>query len=192
MSVLPITQVGDPVLRTQAAPLSPDQLADPATQRFIDDLIETKRAANGAGLAANQVGDTRRIAIVEVEPGNPRYPYKPPYPLTVLVNPRVVEASDELIEVNEGCLSVPGLRGTVERHARVEVEFEDRDGQTQRIGVAGLSAGTFQHEIDHLDGVLFLDRVRDAGTLATWEMFDRYERAEFEQRARAIVERYGS
>jgi peptide deformylase len=192
MTVLPITQVGDPVLRTRAAPLSQEELAAPDTQRFIDDLIETKRAAHGAGLAANQVGDTRRIAVVEVEEGNPRYPYKPPYPLTVLVNPRVVSESKELIEINEGCLSVPGLRGTVARHAEVEVEYEDRDGRPQRVAVAGLSAGTFQHEIDHLDGVLFLDRVGDPRTLATWEMFDRHQLAAFEEEARAIVARYGS
>jgi peptide deformylase len=192
MTLLPITQIGDPVLRTPAKRLSEDELADPDTQRFIDDLIETKRAANGAGLAANQVGDTRRIAVVEVEAGNPRYPYKPPYPLTVLVNPRVVATSAELIEVNEGCLSVPGMRGTVPRHARVEVEYEDRDGATQRVSVAGLSAGTFQHEIDHLDGVLFLDRVSDPRTIATWEMFDAHQREQFEAHARAIVERYGS
>ena len=192
MTVLPITRVGDPVLRTPAAPLSEDELADPDTQRFIDDLIDTKRAANGAGLAANQVGDTRRIAVVEVEPDNPRYPYKPPYPLTVLVNPRIVASSDEWIEVNEGCLSVPDLRGTLLRHAEVEVEFEDRGGQTQRVAVAGLTAGTFQHEIDHLNGFLFLDRVTDPTTLATWEMFDAHQRAAFEEQARAIVARWGS
>jgi peptide deformylase len=192
MTVLPITQVGDPVLRTPAEPMSGDELASPDTQRFIDDLIETKRAANGAGLAANQVGDARRIAVVEVEADNPRYPYKPPYPLTVLVNPRVVATSDEVIEINEGCLSVPGLRGAVPRHARVEVEYEDRHGQPQRVAVAGLSAGTFQHEIDHLDGVLFLDRVSDPRTIATWQMFDAHQREQFEADARAIVERYGS
>jgi peptide deformylase len=192
MTIHPITQVGDPVLRRPAGPLSREALSDPRTQQFIDDLIDTKRAAAGAGLAANQVGDARRIAVVEIEPGNPRYPYKPPYPLTVLVNPRVVSASSEMVEINEGCLSVPGLRGTVARHAEVEVEFEDREGVTQRVAVAGLSAGTFQHEIDHLDGVLFLDRVSDPRSLTTWEMFDRHGRAEFEARARDIVERYGS
>jgi peptide deformylase len=192
MTVLPITQIGDPVLRTRAEPLTREELADADTQSFIADLIETKRAARGAGLAANQVGDTRRIAVVEVEPDNPRYPYKPAYPLTVLVNPRIVSSSDETVEINEGCLSVPDLRGTVARQAQVEVEFEDRDGVTQRLTVAGLSAGTFQHEIDHLDGVLFLDRVTDPATLTTWAMFDRHQRAAFEQQARAIVERWGS
>jgi peptide deformylase len=192
VSVLAITVVGDPVLRRETTPVAPDDLAQADTQWFIDDLVETKRAANGAGLAANQVGDTRRIAVVEVEAGNPRYPYKPPYPLTVLVNPRILSRSDDLVEINEGCLSVPDLRGTVRRHAEIVVEFEDRDGATERQTVAGLTAGTFQHEIDHLDGLLFLDRVADPRTLATWAMYDRYERADFEERARAIVARYGS
>jgi peptide deformylase len=192
MTVLPITVVGDPVLRTPAAPLSRAELADPDTQRLIDDLIETKRAANGAGLAANQVGDPRRIAIVEIEPGNPRYPYKPPLPLTVLVNPRIVGGTTAQIEINEGCLSVPDLRGAVLRSAEVEVEYEGREGTTRRQTVRGLTAGTFQHEIDHLEGVLFLDRVRDPRSLATWEMFDRHGRRAFEEHARAIVERWGS
>jgi peptide deformylase len=192
VSVLALSVVGEPVLRRATVPVSREQLAEPATQRFIDDMIETKRAANGAGLAANQVGDTRRIAIVEVEEGNPRYPYKPAYRLTVLVNPRIVSASDELLEINEGCLSVPDLRGVVRRSAEIEVEFEDRDGATQRRGVAGLTAGTFQHEIDHLDGLLFLDRVTDPRSFATWEMFDRFQRERFEQEARAIVARFGS
>lgn len=192
MTVLPLRLLGDPVLRKPAGEVPSDLLATPETQRFIDDLIETKRAAHGAGLAANQVGDARRIAVVEVEPDNPRYPYKPPYPLTILVNPRIVEASDDLIELNEGCLSVPDLRGRLARHAELVVEFEDRDGNTERRSVAGLTAGTFQHEIDHLDGRLFLDRVADTRTLSTWQMYDRFERAEFERAASAIVERYGS
>jgi peptide deformylase len=192
VSVLPLTFVGDPVLREPTQPVAEDELASPAVQRFIDDLIETKRSAHGAGLAANQVGDRRRIAVVEVESGNPRYPYKPAFPLTVLVNPRVVSASDERIEINEGCLSVPDLRGNLSRSAEIEVEFSDRDGSAQRLRVAGLTAGTFQHEIDHLDGVLFLDRVADPRTFSTWEQFDRHRRASFEEDARAIVARYGS
>jgi peptide deformylase len=192
VSVLALRSVGDPVLRERTNPVSPDELQTADTQRFIDDLIETKRAADGAGLAAPQVGDARRIAVVEVTEGNPRYPYKPTFPLIILVNPRIVAHSDETIEINEGCLSVPDLRGTVERSARVDVEFEDRDGATQRLTVAGLTAGTFQHEIDHLDGMLFLDRVVDPRTLSTWEMFELHGREAFEQRARAIVARYGS
>jgi peptide deformylase len=179
VTVRPLVVLGDPVLRTPAQPVA--DLDD--VQELIDDLIETKRAAHGAGLAANQVGELRRVAVVEVEPGNPRYPYKPPYPLTVLVNPRIVSVSPTTIDIDEGCLSVPGKRGTVPRHAEITVEFEDRHGVTEQRTVAGLTAGTFQHEIDHLDGILFLDR---ATAVMAWED------ADFEARARAIVERWGS
>jgi peptide deformylase len=192
VTVLPITSVGDPVLRERARDVGADELAGDEVQRFIDDLIETKRAAHGAGLAANQVGSLRRIAVVEVEPGNPRYPYKPPYPLTVLVNPELEPLGDETFEVNEGCLSVPDLRGELPRFARVRARFADRNGSPREVVVSGLTAGTFQHEVDHLNGALFLDRVADPATFATWEQFDRFRREEFERRARAIVERFGS
>ena len=191
MSVLAITTVGDPVLRERARDVSPEDLRSDDVQAFIDDLIETKRAAHGAGLAANQVGDLRRIAVVEVEPDNPRYPYKPPFPLTVLVNPELEPVGDETIEVNEGCLSVPDVRGTLPRHARVRVRFLDRDGDARELEVSGLTAGTFQHEVDHLNGVLFVDRA-DPRTVTTWEQYDRTHREEFERRAGEIVERYGS
>jgi peptide deformylase len=192
VSVLEIAQVGHPVLRERAAEVSPEALRSPEVQQLIDDLIETKRAANGAGLAANQVHDTHRIAVVEVERGNPRYPYKPPIPLTVMVNPVLEPVGDETAEINEGCLSVPDLRGTVDRHVTVRVRYLDRDGVQHDEVRRGLTAGTFQHEVDHLDGVLFLDRVRDPATFSTWEQFDRHHRAAFEARARALVERVGS
>ncbi|HKR99226.1 MAG TPA: peptide deformylase, partial [Candidatus Dormibacteraeota bacterium] len=89
MSVLPIVTVGDPVLRERARELSVEELRSDEVQRLIDDMIDTKRAAHGAGIAANQVAQTLRIAVVEVEPDNPRYPYKPPVPLTVIVNPEI-------------------------------------------------------------------------------------------------------
>jgi peptide deformylase len=192
VSVLEIAQVGHPVLRERAHEITAEELRSPEVQRLIDDMIETKRAATGAGLAANQVFDTRRIAVVEVEPGNPRYPYKPPIPLCVMINPVLEPAGEETAEINEGCLSVPDLRGTVDRLVAVRVRYLDRDGVEHDEVRRGLTAGTFQHEVDHLDGVLFLDRVRDPATFSTWEQFDRHHRAAFEARARALVERVGS
>jgi peptide deformylase len=192
VSVRPIATVGDPVLRERAREVSPEELRTPEVQRLIDDMIATMRDANGAGIAANQVSDLHRIAVVEVRENNPRYPYKPPVPLTVMVNPEVEPVGDETIGVVEGCLSVPDLRGSVDRHAVVRVRYLDRDGNAHVEERRGLTAGTFQHELDHLDGVLFLDRVRDPSTFATWEQFDRHGREEFEARARAIVARLGS
>src|SRR4051812_1033187 len=115
MSVREIREVGDPVLRERARDLTPDELGSPEAQALIDDMIETKRAAHGAGLAAPQVGEPLRIAIAEVERDNPRYPYKPPIPLTVFVTPVIEPLDDELLAINEGCLSVPNLRGEVPR-----------------------------------------------------------------------------
>jgi peptide deformylase len=186
-----ILTIGDPVLRQRAREVTPEELRSPQVQRLIDDMIETKRAADGAGLAANQVGETLRIAIAEVEGTNPRYPYKPPIPLCVTVNPVIEPVDDELVEINEGCLSVPDLRGYLERHLSVRVRYLDRDGREHEEVKRGLTAGTFQHEVDHLDGVLFVDRA-DPRTLSTWAHFDRHQRAGFEARAREIGARAGS
>lgn len=191
MGVRQILTIGDPVLRQPARDVTPEELRSPEVQRLIDDLIETKRAANGAGLAANQVGETLRVAVAEVEGTNPRYPYKPPIPLSVMVNPVIEPVDDELVEINEGCLSVPDLRGYLERHLTVRVRYLDREGDEHEEIKRGLTAGTFQHEVDHLDGVLFVDRA-DPRTLSTWEQFERHQRAEFEARAREIVARAGS
>jgi peptide deformylase len=190
--VRPITTIGDPVLRERAREVPPEELGSPEVQRLIDDLIDTRRAAHGAGLAANQLGETRRVAVVEVEPGNPRYPYKPPVPLTVIVNPVLEPLDDELVGINEGCLSVPDLRGEVPRYVTVSVRYLDRDGREHEEVKRGLTAGTFQHEVDHLDGTLFVDRVRDPTTLATWEQFERHHRDAFLERAARLVERVGS
>lgn len=192
MSILPIVEVGDPVLRARAREVSADELRSPEFQVFVDDLIETMRAAGGAGLAANQVGDLRRVAVIEVRENHPRYPYKPPIPLTVIVNPQLEPVGAETVAINEGCLSVPGLRGEAERFVTVRVRWADRDGVEHEELRRGLTAGTFQHEVDHLDGVLFLDRVRDPKTFTTWAQFDRHHRAEFVARAQALVERVGS
>ncbi len=185
MSVLPIAGVGDPVLRTRASEVLPDELDATDVQRLIDELIETRRTAGGAGLAANQVSAVKRIAVVEVDDAaRQRYPYKPPFPLTVILNPVIEPLGGETLLVNEGCLSVPSLRGDVERHARGRVHYLDRNGQPRELVVDGLTAGTFQHEVDHLDGVLFLDRVRNPQSFSTWEQFERHRREEFLERVR--------
>jgi peptide deformylase len=191
MSVRGIATVGHPVLRERAQEVSEEELRTPVVQNLIDELIDTMRAANGAGLAANQVHDLHRIAVVEVLADNPRYPYKPPIPLTVMVNPELEPVGDETIEINEGCLSVPDLRGTLERHAAVRVRYLDRDGERHEEVHGGLSAGTFQHEVDHLNGVLFLDRVRDPSSFSTWEQFERHQGKEWAAAARAIEDRFG-
>jgi peptide deformylase len=187
-----IVEIGHPVLRERARELSREELRSSSVQRLIDEMIETMRAANGAGLAANQVAETVRIAVVEVREGNPRYPYKPPYPLTVIVNPVIEPLDDEIAHINEGCLSIPDLRGEVPRRVSVRIRHLDRDGSERELVVRGLTAGSFQHEVDHLDGILFVDRVHDPRTLSTWDQFERFHREAFEERARELVERVGS
>src|SRR5690349_5250672 len=129
-------------------------------QAFIDDLVETMRDANGAGIAAPQVHVPVRIFAVEVQ-DNPRYPYKPNIPLTVVVNPVIEPLTQETFENYEGCLSVPNLRGVVDRFTEIRLTGLDRGGRPIDRTVRGLTAGTFQHEKDHVDGVLFVDRVKD-------------------------------
>ena len=167
--ILKIAHVGHPVLRERAAEVSRDELSSAKIQTFIDDLVETMRDAAGAGLAAPQVHVPLRICAIEVK-DNPRYPYKPRIPLTVLVN----------------------LRGVVARFTEIEVEALDRDGEPWKRTIRGLTAGTFQHECDHLDGRLFLDGVHDPKTLTTWAEFDRYHKQAFVERATALVARFGS
>jgi peptide deformylase len=191
-----ILHVGNPLLRRRSREVTRDELATPEVQGLIDDLIDTMRAANGAGIAAPQIGELVRVATIEVG-DNPRYPYKPRIPLTVVVNPVVEPLSgpdgvDEMVEINEGCLSVPNLRGNVMRHVHVRVRYLDRHGVEHDEVRRGLTAGTFQHELDHLDGVLFLDRVHDTRSLTTWEQFERFHRAQFVERITAFVERVGS
>jgi peptide deformylase len=187
-----IVEIGHPVLRERAREITPEELHSDDAQRLIDDMIATMRAANGAGLAANQVGETLRVAVVEVRRGNPRYPYKPPVPLTVIVNPLIEPLDEEIAQINEGCLSVPNLRGEVPRHVNIRLRYLDRDGAEHEEFRRGLTAATFQHELDHLDGTLFVDRVTDPRTLTTWAQFERFHREAFVERARLLVERVGS
>jgi peptide deformylase len=191
VTVRKIATIGHPVLRDRARVLTTDELRSREMQCLIDDMIETMRDARGAGIAANQVHEALRIVVIEVD-HNPRYPYKPPIPLTVVVNPVIEPLDDELFEINEGCLSVPDLRGTVERHVNARVRYLDREGVEHDEIKRGLTAGTFQHEVDHLDGVLSVDRVRDPRTLAMWEQFELHHRDAFVARITEFVERVGS
>ena len=191
MTIRKIASIGHPVLRTRARELELAEVKSPDVQRLIDDLVDTMRDANGAGLAANQIHEAVRVCVIEVNQ-NPRYPYKPDIPLTILVNPVLTLLGTDRYENNEGCLSVPNLRGNVWRHLSVRVQALDRDGGLIDDVKHGLTAGTFQHEVDHLDGVLFVDRVEDPTTFSTWDQFDRYHRAAFVERISELVARVGS
>jgi len=185
VAVREILQIGHPTLRQVARDVAPDKLDSPEVQQLIDDLVDTMHDADGGGIAATQVGETLRICVIEVA-DNPRYPYKPDIPLTIAVNPVVEAVGDATFVNNEGCLSVP-IRGDVERHVEVRVRYLDRDGGTHHVHCRGLEAGTWQHEVDHLDGVLFVDRVADPATLATWDQFAAHQRDAFVERITAFA-----
>jgi peptide deformylase len=191
MTLLKIAQLGEPVLRQRSREVTRDELRSPEMQKFIDDLIETMHDADGAGLAAPQVFQPVRICAIHVRGNNPRYPYKPPIPLTVLVNPVITPVVDEKFDNEEGCLSVADLRGSVQRFVHVRVQGWNRDGVDVDFEAKGLSAGTYQHECDHLDGRVFVDRVTDPATFATWKNWERYRKAAFVERATAIVAKWG-
>ncbi len=161
MTVRTLHLLGSPVLRQQAAPVAQ---VDDVVQQLVDDLFETMRAAKGVGLAANQIGVPRRVAVVDIGEDDP--------PAVVLINPVILERSDERETAEEGCLSIPDIFGDVERHARVVVEALDRDGQRVRAEATGYKARAIQHEIDHLDGILFLDHlsaVKRSLLLSKWK-----------------------
>lgn len=190
MAIRKIAQIGHPVLRQVARDVTREELASPATQQFIDDLVETMHDADGAGLAAIQIYEPIRICAIEVR-NNPRYPYKPPIPLTILVNPVLTPIGDEQFDNYEGCLSVPNLRGVVKRFVHLRVQAIDRHGNPIDEVVHGLKAGTYQHEVDHLNGKLFVDRA-DPSTFTTWTEFERHHRAAFVEQVQALVARVGS
>ena len=151
--VRPILRYGAPMLQDVAAPVAPDAVTGPATAALIHDLVDTLRDAKGVGLAAPQVGIGQRICVVDVSGGSN------PDDLLVLVNPSF-EAREGLQLELEGCLSLPGFEATVARPARVRVRHLDRDGRERTVEGEGLLARAIQHEIDHLDGILFIDRLR--------------------------------
>jgi peptide deformylase len=189
MPVLPIIEIGHPTLRGRTREVRDDELGTPALRRICDDLVETMHAAHGAGLAAPQVDLPLRVFAVEVG-ANPRYPYKPRLRRRVLVNPVVTPVTDETYASYEGCLSIPGLRGLLPRAVEVEVTYLDTEGEPHRERFGGLSAGTMQHELDHLDGILFPDRVTDPATLCTWEMFRAYRQDAWVESIRPLLERF--
>lgn len=170
---LSLLRLGHPLLRQRARQLSLVELAQPKTQTLIEDMVETMHAVSGAGLAAPQVGFDLRLCVAEVRE-NPRYPSMPSMSLRVWVNPTIsIVSQEQQVAMYEGCLSVPGLRGQVTRPANVRVDYCDRHGQPQTDVFDGPLAAVVQHECDHLDGVLFVDRA-DPRTLTFLEEYEQF------------------
>ena len=160
MALLPIVNLPDPILRRKAKPVTK---FDKDLQTLIDNMIETMREAPGVGLAAPQINISQQLAVIEYAEGEDEEEENedaPPIPkkLYVIINPEIIKASEEKVMGIEGCLSIPGLHGEVERHEAIQIKALNRHGSPVKLKVDGWTARIFQHEIDHLNGVLFTDR----------------------------------
>ncbi len=175
MPILKVARLGHPVLRMQAKPLSRADLKDRDVQRFIDDMAETMQDYHGVGLAAPQVHISSRIIVIEEQPGSGDGT-RPAVPLTVLVNPTLSPVSETTVEDWEGCLSIPDLRGRVPRWTAISVQALDRDGRPVAFEARDFRARVIQHEVDHLDGVVFLDRMKDLSNLSFLQEYLTYWR----------------
>ena len=165
MAILKVARLGHPVLREKARTVPVGEIRSPGVQQLIDDMVETMREYDGAGLAAPQVHQPLQIAVIEVE-ANPRYPDAPGIPLTVVINPIVTPLTDEREEGWEGCLSVPDMRGMVPRVTAVRLQCYDREANPVDLIAKEFFARVIQHETDHLNGIVYLDRMRDLRTLS--------------------------
>jgi peptide deformylase len=158
MAVRRVLKMGEPLLYQKAEPVT--QFDTPELDALIADMFDTMAALNGAGLAAPQIGVSKRVVIFGFE-ANPRYPDAEPVPTTVLINPVIEPLGDDTEEGWEGCLSVPGLRGLITRHANIRYTGYDQRGQAIDRTVSGFHARVVQHECDHLDGILYPMRLKD-------------------------------
>ena len=176
-----IAQIGHPILRNKTKDIPINEIKSENTQKIIEKMIKTMRKYNGAGLAANQIYEPIRICIIEVL-DNPRYKHLNTIPLKVLINPKVIIKKDSAtFNSYEGCLSVPNLRGKVKRYNTINVTYYNMDAKKITEDIKGLESIVYQHEIDHLDGYLFTDKVEDNSTLVTYENYQKYYEEEYKK-----------
>lgn len=165
--LLEIAQLGNPILRQVARPV--ENISAPSIQKLINSLMSTVSIANGVGIAAPQVSESYRLFIVASRP-NSRYPNAPLMKPLVIINPKITGHSEEMVKGWEGCLSIPGIRGLVPRYRTIEVEYLSVDGTLHRQEFTDFVARIFQHELDHIDGIVFVDRLE-----TTLDMFTEQE-----------------
>ena len=176
-----IAQIGHPILRNKTKDIPINEIKSENTQKIIEKMIKTMRKHNGAGLAANQIYEPIRICIIEVL-DNPRYKHLNTIPLKVLINPKVIIKKDTAtFNSYEGCLSVPNLRGKVKRYNTINVTYYTMDAKKITEDIKGLESIVYQHEIDHLHGYLFTDKVEDNSTLVTYENYQKYYEEEYKK-----------
>jgi len=174
MAVRRILRMGHPLLREVAREVSVEEITRPATRALVRDMVDTLKDYGGIGLAAPQIGESLRLAIIEIAGGPTRYGELDSIPLQVYVNPVIEVLNPQTAGYWEGCLSVPGLRGFVERPQHIRVRYTDIEGDRREAEFEGFTATVFQHEFDHLDGRLYVDRIADTRLLAFEREFERY------------------
>ena len=179
MSILKVARMGHPVLRARTKPLEPADIKSARVQQLIDDLFETMQEYQGVGLAAPQVHESLRIFVAGIAPNwttrkDDDEEEEERVPLMALINPEITIVGDETADEWEGCLSIPDIRGRVTRAREIEVKAYDRRGRRVEMNARGFTARVIQHETDHLDGVLFVDRMESLETLTFLEEFGKY------------------
>lgn len=171
MSIKKVIRMGNPVLRQYAQTLTQEEILAESTQKLVQDMLETMDAEKGIGIAAPQIGVSKQVAIVGIPEGSERYPQSESSPLIVVINPVITVLDDSTQGFWEGCLSVPGLRGYVERPRKVQIDYIDLNAKPQTIIAEGFLATVFQHELDHLFGKLYVDRITDLSKLSYMDEF---------------------
>jgi peptide deformylase len=176
MSILKVARMGHPVLRSRARSLDPAEIRSPAIQKLIDDMFDTMREYHGVGLAAPQVHESLRLFVAGFPSDEDEEEEKGPeqFPLTALINPEITPVGTAIVEDWEGCLSIPDIRGRVPRARDITVKAYDRQGKRIDIRARGFTARVIQHETDHLDGILFFDRMTSFNSLTFLDEFGRY------------------
>jgi peptide deformylase len=179
MSILKVARMGHPVLRARARAVDPTQIRSPRFQQLIDDMFETMKEYQGVGLAAPQVHESLRLFVCGFAPLPPDeddevVAEEDQVPLMVLINPEISPVGREVVDDWEGCLSIPDIRGRVPRARQIAVRAYDRTGKRIELRAGGFTARVIQHETDHLDGVLFFDRMKSFETLTFLDEFGRY------------------
>jgi peptide deformylase len=178
MAILKVARMGHPVLRARARALNPSDIRSPEIQRLIDDMFETMHEYQGVGLAAPQVHESVRLFVAGFSPGSDDDEDDDEdgrqVPLLALINPEIKIVSETMADDWEGCLSIPDIRGRVPRATQILVQAYDRKGKRVEIRAGGFTARVIQHETDHLDGILFFDRMKSFETLTFLDEFGRY------------------
>lgn len=168
---LEVAKMGNPILRLKAEKIDPARLGSPELLDLVDAMVATMEAEGGIGIAAPQVSRSVQLAVIEIPAESERYQDSEPFELEVFINPTITVLDATEHEFWEGCLSVPDLRALVPRPREIRVDYLGLDGEQRSITADGFLATVLQHELDHLEGILFVDRVRDTTTFATIEEY---------------------